>query len=85
MLAIYLLVIAAAVGTIAAKGNRRLALFYVPIAFVGALLGSFVAFGDAPFLLRYHIFNPFTLALLGAVALVFSASLWGRRSKTTNH
>lgn len=85
MLAIYLLVIAAAVGTIASRGNRRLALLYVPLAFVGALLGAFVAFGDAPFLLRYRIFNPFTLALVGAVALVCGASLWGRRSKTTNH
>ena len=83
MLAIYLLVIAAVVGTIVSRGNRRLALLYVPVALVGALLGAFVAFGDAPFLLRYHIFNPFTLALLGSVALVCGVWLW-RRHRTTN-
>ena len=83
MLAIYLLVISAAVGTIASRGNWRLALLYVPVAFFGALLGAFAAFGDAPFLLRYRIFNPFTLALLGSVALVCGAWLW-RRSRTTN-
>lgn len=70
MLAIYLLVIAGTVGTIASRGNWRLALLYVPVALIGALLGAFAAFGDAPFLLRSPIFNPFTLALIGSVALV---------------
>ena len=83
MLAIYLLVIAGAVGTIASRGNGRLALLYVPVALVGALVGAFVAFGDVPFLLRYPAFNPFTLALLGSVGLVFGAWLW-RNHRTTN-
>jgi hypothetical protein len=84
VLAIYLLVIAVAVGFIASGGSGRLALLYVPVALVGAFLGAFVAFGDAPLLLRYRIFNPFTLALLGSVALVYGASLW-RRHGRTNH
>ena len=83
MLAIYLFVIALAVGMIASRGNGRLALLYVPVALVGAFLGAFAAFGDAPFLLRYRIFNPFTLALLGAVVLVWGASVW-QRHRTTN-
>jgi len=83
VLAIYLFVIALAVGMIASRGNGRLALLYVPVALVGAFLGAFAAFGDAPFLLRYRIFNPFTLALLGAVVLVWGASVW-QRHRTTN-
>ena len=83
MLAIYLLVIATAVGAIASRGNGRLALLYVPVALVGALIGAFVAFGDAPFLLRYPVFNPFTLALLGSVALVCGVWFW-RSRRTTN-
>jgi hypothetical protein len=82
VLAIYLLVIATAVGLIASRGNGRLALLYVPVALVGAFLGAFVAFGDAPFLLRNRMFNPFTLALLGSLALVFAAWLWRRRTTT---
>lgn len=58
-------------------------MLYVPLGLVGALLGAFVAFGDAPYLLRYPIFNSFTLALLGSVALVFGARLW-RSQKTTD-
>lgn len=79
MLAIYLLVVAAAVGAIASRGNGRLALLYVPVALIGALLGAFVALGDSPFLLRYPVLNPFTLALLGSVALVCGAWLWRSR------
>jgi len=81
VLAIYLLVIAVTVGTIASRGNWRLALLYVSVALVGALLGAFVAFGDAPFLLRYPIFNPFTLALLGSVTLV--CGVWFLRRPRT--
>ena len=83
MLAIYLLVIAVVVGAIASRQNWRLALLYVPVAFVGALLGAFVAFGDAPFLLRYRIFNPFTLASLGSIVLVSCVWIW-RHCGTTN-
>ena len=84
MLAIYLLLIAVAVGMVASRGSPRLAMLYVPVALVGALLGAFVAFGDTPFLLRYPIFNPFTLALLCAVAVVSGVWLW-RRQRTTDH
>jgi hypothetical protein len=61
-----------------------LALLYVPVALVGAFLGAFVAFGDGPFLRRYPVFNPFTLALLGSVALVCGAWLW-RSRRTSKH
>lgn len=83
MLAIYLLVIAVVVGAIASRQDWRTALVYVPVAFVGALLGAFVAFGDAPFLLRYRILNPFTLALLGSIALVSCAWIWRHRGTTS--
>jgi hypothetical protein len=82
MLAIYVVLIAAALGTIASKGNRRLALLYVPVAFVGALLGALLGMGDAQVLLRYPILNPFTLALFGSLALVCGAWLW-QRSRTS--
>lgn len=84
MLAIYLLLIAAAVGVIVSRGDPRLAMLYVPVALVGALLGAFIAFGDAPFLLRYPIFNPFTLALLCSVASVSAVWLW-RHQRTSGH
>ncbi len=82
MLATYLFLIAVAVGVIASKGNWRLALLYVPVALVGAFLGALVAFGDAPFLLRYPVVNPFTLAVLGSAALVCGVWLWRRRTMT---
>ena len=82
MLAINIVLIAVVVGIIASRGSPRLAILYVPVALIGALLGAFVAFGDAPFLLRYPIFNPFTLALLGSVVVVSGVWLWRRRRTT---
>ena len=82
MLAINIVLIAVVVGIIASRGSPRLAILYVPVAVIGALLGAFVAFGDAPFLLRYPIFNPFTLALLGSVVVVSGVWLWRRRRTT---
>jgi len=84
VLASYLLVIATAVGMLASRGNLRLAMLYVPVSLAGALLGAFFAFGDAPFLLRYPIVNPFTLALLGSVVLVGGVWLW-RSQRRTDH
>lgn len=83
MLAIYLFVIAVVVGGIASGQNWRLVLLYVPVAFVGALLGAFISFGDAPLLLRYPILNQFTLSLLGSIALVLCSWIW-RHRRTTN-
>jgi hypothetical protein len=82
VLAVYLFVIAAVVGAIASRGDLRSALLYVPVALVGALLGAFAAFGDAPFLLRYPIFNPFTLGLAGSVELVCCVWFWRHRGTT---
>lgn len=79
MLALYLLVVGAVVGAIASRGNPRLALLYVPFATLGAFLGAFAAFGDAPFLLHYRFINPFTLALLGSAGLTWAVWLWRRR------
>lgn len=83
MLASYVIGIAAVVGILASRGSMRLALIYIPVAFIGALLGALVALGDAPLLLRYPVFNPYTLALLGSGVFVYGAWRW-RRSRTTN-
>ena len=87
MLALYVLVVGAVVGAIPSRGNPRLALLYVPVAFLGALLGAFAAFGDAPLLLRYPFLNPFTLALLGSALFVggvwCGVWLWRRRDTTS--
>ena len=80
MLALYLLVVGVVVGAIASRGNLRLTLLYVPFATLGALLGAFAAFGDAPFLLHYRFIDPFTLALLGSAGLTWLVWLWRRRA-----
>jgi uncharacterized membrane protein YeaQ/YmgE (transglycosylase-associated protein family) len=82
VLAIYLLSVAAVVGLVASSGDLRSALLYVPLALVGAFLGALAAFGDAPFLLRYPIFNSFTLAFLGSVVLVCAARFFAGRKTT---
>lgn len=79
MLALYLLVVAMIVGVIASQGNARSALLYVPVALFGALLGAFAAFGDVPFLIRYPLVNPFTLAFASSVGVVAAVKVCKRR------
>jgi hypothetical protein len=81
MLVIYLVVVGMIIGTIASGGRARTAVVYVPAALLGALLGAFAAFGDARFLLRHPLVNPFTLGLVGSVGVV--AVLWAWQQRRT--
>lgn len=46
---------------------------YLVFSVGGSLVGAFLAFGDAPFLLRYPIFNPMTLSVVGSLVLTGAA------------
>ena len=61
-------VVAGSVGTIQRMGRRTLV--YIGIAVIGALGGAFLAFGDAPILMKYPILNERTTSVLGAVVVV---------------
>ena len=42
---------------------------YFVFSLIGAVVGAFLAFGDAPFLLRFPVLNPFTLSVVGSLVL----------------
>ncbi len=75
MLILYILVIGVVVGSIPTllKLSNKTGL-NISVGFVGALIGSFLAFGDAPFLMRFGI-SPMVTSLLGAVVFVAIAVL----------
>ena len=78
MLLFYLLVVGSTVGAIAAgKPGVRMAV-YVTIGVIGAFMGAFLAFGDAPFLMRYPLLNELTVSLVDwqlTVSLIMSVLL----------
>ena len=79
MLILYLLLIAFVVGGITAGRNLRRACMYIPLALLGAIAGAFLAFGDAPFLIRFPFLNQFTLSLTCAAILVVAVHAWKGR------
>lgn len=67
---LHVLVAGAAIGFVAARHVGWKVLVYVPIGIVGAFVGALLSFGDAPFLIRYPVLNPWTLSVLAAVLFV---------------
>ena len=53
------------------KLDKRFSITNIAVGFVGACIGAFLGFGDAPFLLKYPFLNPLTLML--AVSFLFVA------------
>ncbi len=53
------------------KLDKRFSIPNMLVGFVGAFVGAFLGFGDAPFLLKYPFLNPLTLML--AVSFLFVA------------
>ncbi len=83
MLLFYLLVVGSTVGAIAAgKPGVRMAA-YVTIGVIGAFMGAFLTFGDAPFLMRYPLLNPLTVSLIMSVLLVTVARALERKVRRT--
>lgn len=83
MLLFYLLVVGSTVGAIAAgKPGVRMAV-YVTIGVIGAFMGAFLAFGDAPFLMRYPLLNELTVSLIMSVLLVTVARALERKVRRT--
>lgn len=79
MLLLYLVVVGTVIGIVGAGGHARAAMVYVPAALFGALAGAFATLGDAPFLLRHPLVNPFTLGLVGSAGVVAVVWVWQKR------
>jgi uncharacterized membrane protein YeaQ/YmgE (transglycosylase-associated protein family) len=91
MLFIYVLVVGSIVGIILARQFNWRMLIYVLIGVVGAFIGGFLGFGDAPFLLRHSYLNSWTLSIIVSVFLVTVTWILGkstsplRRGTTDSH
>ena len=82
---LHVLVAGGAIGFVAARHVTWKVLVYVPVGIGGALVGAFLTFGDAPFLMRHPSLNPWTSSVTGAVLLVtllavVDERVFGRRS-----
>ena len=66
----YIILVGSIVGIISSRHSNRKRFVYVPIGLVGAFVGAFLSFGDAPFLMRHPYLNPWTLAIIVSTLLV---------------
>ena len=74
MLLFYIILVGSIIGIIPSRHKRK-RFVYVPIGVVGALVGAFLSFGDAPFLMSRPYLNPWTLAIIVSTLLVTIAWL----------
>lgn len=78
-LVLHLVVAGAAIGFVAAGPLNWKTAVYIPASIVGAFVGAFLSFGDAPLLMRYPHLNPWTLSVLAAVVVVTGLRLVEKR------
>ena len=73
MMALLILITGLGIGMLPGllKLDKRFSITNMAVGFVGAFVGAFLGFGDAPFLLKYPFLNPLTLML--AVSFLFVA------------
>jgi uncharacterized membrane protein YeaQ/YmgE (transglycosylase-associated protein family) len=71
MLILFILVTGIVVGILPGllKMDKNFSITNIVVGFVGALVGAFLGFGDAPFLLKYPFLNEITFMV--AVSLLF--------------
>ena len=53
------------------KLDKMFSITNIVVGFVGALVGAFLGFGDAPFLLKYSFLNEITLMVAVSFLFVF--------------
>ncbi len=70
MLLFYIILVGSIIGLTPSRRNNRKRFVYVPIGVVGAFIGAFLSFGDAPFLMSHPYLNPWTLASVVSTLLV---------------
>jgi len=73
MLILFILVTGIVVGILPSlfKMDKVFSITNIAVGFVGALVGAFLGFGDAPFLLKYPFLNEITLMVAGSFLFVF--------------
>ena len=75
----HVLVAGTAIGLVAAQRLSWKLLVYVPVGIVGAFIGALLTFGDAPFLMRQPLINPWTASVLAAACLVTALAVVDRK------
>jgi len=73
MLIIFILVTGIVVGTLPGllKLDKMFSITNIVVGFVGALVGAFLGFGDAPLFLKYAFLNEITLMVAVSFLFVF--------------
>ena len=66
----YIILVGSIIGLTASRQSKRKRFIYVPIALVGAFVGAFLSFGDAPFLMSRPYLTPWTVAIIASALLV---------------
>ena len=73
MLIFYIILIGSIIGLTPSRQSKHKRFVYVPIGIAGALVGAFLSFGDAPFLMNHPYLNPWTVAIIVSTLLVTTA------------
>ena len=76
---VHVLVRGTAIGIVAARRLSWKVAMYVPVGIGGAFVGALLSFGDAPFLMRHPILNPWTLSVLAAALFVTALRVVDKR------
>jgi uncharacterized membrane protein YeaQ/YmgE (transglycosylase-associated protein family) len=73
MLILFILVTGILVGILPGllKLDKMFSITNIVVGFVGALVGAFLGFGDAPLFLKYPFLNEITLMVAGSFLFVF--------------
>ena len=70
MILFYIILVGSIIGLTPSGQSKRKRFVYVPIGIVGAFVGAFLSFGDAPFLINHPYLNPWTVAIIVSTLLV---------------
>ena len=81
MLIVFILVTGIVVGILPGllKIDKMFSTTNIVVAFIGALVGAFVGFGDAPLFLKHPFLNEITLMIAVSLLFVFLKVLISRR------
>ena len=73
MLILFILVTGIVVGILPGlfRVDKMFSIINIVVAFVGALVGAFLGFGDAPLFLKYPFLNEITLMVAVSILFIF--------------